>query len=91
MEKRIKSFFIVFGSVLLTAFLSFIPTIEFANLVEWIGAVVQTMGVPSVVWAAIVGFITQAWFAWRNSVNAKKEGFSSVTSAKSRGEGVDFY
>lgn len=89
MSKRIKSFGIVFGSMFLTAFVAVIPTVEFANLLGWIKDVVTGWGVPSVVWAFASALVAQLWFAWRNSVNAKKEGFSTVANAKA--EGLDLY
>lgn len=90
MKKRLKSFGIVAGSVLLTAFVAVIPTVEFANLVGWAKEIVTQLGVPSVVWAFGSAFIAQVWFAWRNHVNSKREGFNSVASAQ-QSAGVDLY
>ncbi len=85
MKKRLKSFGIVFGAMFLTAFMQVLPTVEFANLVGWAKEVVTAWGVPSVVWAFGSALLAQLWFAWRNHVNSKREGFSSVASAQAVG------
>jgi hypothetical protein len=68
MIKRLKSFGIVAGSIILTAFISIIPTVEFANFVGWLKGVVVGLGIPVVVWSLGAAFIAQLWFAWRNKV-----------------------
>lgn len=90
MNKRLKSFGIIVGSMFLTALVAVIPTVEFSNLLGWIKDVVSGWGVPGVVWAFVSAFVSQVWFAWRNSVKVKKEGFSGVASASAESS-LDLY
>jgi len=72
MNKRLKSFGMVFGSVALSAFIALAPTVEFANFVQWVYDLAAKAGVPTVVTSLLAAFIAQMWFIWRNSVNEKK-------------------
>lgn len=70
--KRLKSFGIVFGSVLLPALIAVIPTVEFSNFIGWLKGVVTGLGVPAVVYSLAAAFVAQLWFAWRNKVIISK-------------------
>lgn len=90
MARTIKSFLAVMFSSIFTAFLFVLPTAEGQEFVAWISAVIQQLGIPTVVWAFVTAVIYRAWAEWRNRVNVAKAGISSLTAARN-GNVVELY
>lgn len=94
-SKRIKSFFISVGGLLLAAFIVVIVTPEGTAMIEYVRSLATGAGIPAVVVTFLGLLIAELWKQWLNSrkiaAAAKNFGQSYASVASRTDSDIELY